>query len=148
MTKAQHSVCLAVARHFKIVNGVVVDEAKEYLQQFDENYPVIELHSGNYNYKNSLRFGASKSTIPIGKMMFYNLLEKTELFSDVQNLLKNEEVEFVAFFSGGALLGMYECAEYSGEGGIFVKKEGELTGYVIEPVKHFLKQHHPVYSED
>lgn len=145
MTREQNSVCIAVAKHFGIKKAIVLEEAKQYLKDLGADHPVIELDNC---FLSGFKFGISKNTIGIGKMLFYRLLEKTELFSDMQNLLANEQVEFVAFSSGGALLTMYECAEYDGIGGVFVKKEGAYTGYVIEPISHFLKQHYPVYSTD
>jgi hypothetical protein len=146
MTKAQLGIRDAVSRHTRVKKDTVSKVMEAYLEEVGEAHPVVEIYLNSPSF--SLRIGVSKNTIALGKMMFFKYLEKTELFSDVVALLRNE-TEVVAFYSGGALLIIREAYDYSGIGGIFVKKaKSDTGGYVIEPIKHYLEEEYPVYFEE
>jgi hypothetical protein len=145
MTREQLSVCDAICRHFRLRKADVRTEVKEYIKHNGgENAPVIEIDTP----AGTLRVGMSKHTIPVAEMLFFKKLEKTDLYADALNLISNEHVDFITFYSGKAVMVMYDAAAYSGLGGIFVKTEKNVIGYVIETIDHYLKDTYSTYFEE
>jgi len=143
MTREQLGVCDAVAKHFKITKAKVRAQAELYLEQNGQS-PVLEIAGPD----SELFLGTSKNSLVLGKMMFFKYLERTDLYSDLVNMFGNYAPEAVAFYSGGALLVVYQAEEYSGSGGVFVRKENARSGYAIEPIAHYLQQNYPIYLEE
>lgn len=144
MTKVQQGICDTISSYTKIKKEEVKRAILTYLETAGGEHPVIEINLSSVRF----HIGASKNTIALGKMLFFKILERSELFADAADLLKNG-ADVVAFYSGGALLVIYEAYDYTGVGGVFVKKESTANvGYVIEPIKHYLQHNHPVYSSE
>ena len=144
MTLIQVRVCEALAKHYRVKKALVMDSAKEYIKNLGEEHPVIEVEVANER----LRVGTTKDTCPVGKLFFYNKFIKTELYADAIMLFENDEVECVAFYSGGALMVISEASQYDGEGGVFLRDTAKTLGYAIEPMAHYLKRTSPVYFEE
>lgn len=145
MTREQLSVCDAISKHFKLRKADTRTYVEEYIKYDGAvNRPVIEVSSpdGVFNV------GISKHTMTVPKMLFFKYFKKTELYADVVNLTNNENVDFVVFYSGKALIAIYRADNYEGIGGIFLKQENTNTGYAIEPIEHYLQHNHPVYVEE
>ena len=144
MTLIQVRVCEALAKHYRVKKQIVSDNVKAYLRDLGEEHPVIEVTvSGEH-----LRIGTSKDTLTLGKMFFYRLFIKTDLYAEAIMLFENEEVGCVAFYSGGALMVISEASQYDGEGGVFLRDPDKTLGYAIEPMAHYLKRASPVYFEE
>ena len=140
MTKEQLGVCDAFSKHFSIAKAKVRAQVAEFLKDSGES-PVIEIASP----EGALTVGISKNTMLLGQMLFFKYLKKSELYSDLLNLLDNYNVNFVAFYSKGALLAAYRTNSYEGFGGVFVKDANASEGYVIEPMAHYLQNNYPIY---
>lgn len=146
MTKVQQGICGAVSTHTGIKKDTVTKAVTDYLHDAGGENPIVNIELDRCGF--SLKIGESKNTIGLGKMMFFKYLEKTELFSEANNMLTNE-ASAVAFYSGGALMVIRIAHEYNGIGGIFVKRNPEsLVGYIIEPIRHYLIDNHPVNIEE
>lgn len=143
MTKEQLGVCDAVSKHFHVTKAATRAQAAEYLKDNGES-PVVEIDTP----QGRLLVGTSKNSMLLGQMLFFKYLKKTELFSDTTSLLVNMDVEFVAFYSKGALLAIHTDLEYNGLGGVFVKSDRAANGFIIEPIAHYLEHKYPVYSEE
>lgn len=146
LTKVQHGIRDAISRHIRVKKETVSKVMLDYLQEVGENHPVIEVALDNPHF--NLHIGVSKNTVTLGNMLFFKRLAKTTLFSDAAALLRND-TEVVAFYSGGAVLVIREAYDYSGIGGVFVKEGKPGSGrYAIEPIEHYLTEHHPMYFEE
>jgi hypothetical protein len=143
MTTQQLGICDAVARHFSITKAKVRAQVELDIAE-NGHSPMISINTP----QGELYIGASKNTIAVGKMMFFKILEKTELYSDLENLFTNYDAEVAAFYSGGALLSAYRAEEYIGLGGILVKKDNKQYGYVFEPISHYLQRYYPICQPD
>lgn len=144
MTLIQVRICEALAKHYRVKKATVTDSVKAYLKDLGEEHPVIEVTvSGEH-----LRIGASKDTLALGKMFFYRLFVKTDLYASAITLFENEDVECVAFYSGGALMVISEASQYDGEGGVLIRDPAKTLGYAIEPMAHYLKRTSSVYFEE
>jgi hypothetical protein len=144
MTLIQVRICEALAKHYRVKKATVADSVKAYLKDIGEEHPVIEVTVSDHH----LRIGASKDTLTLGKMFFYRLFIKTDLYAEAIMLFENDEVECVAFYSGGALMVISEASQYDGEGGVFLRDAAKTLGYAIEPMAHYLKRTSPVYFEE
>lgn len=144
MTLIQVRICEALAKHYRVKKATVADSVKAYLKDLGEEHPVIEVTVANEH----LRIGASKDTLALGKMFFHRLFIKTDLYAEAIMLFENDEVECVAFYSGGALMVISEASQYDGEGGVFLRDPDKTSGYAIEPMAHYLKRVSPVYFEE
>lgn len=144
MTLVQVRVCEALAKHYRVKKQIVSDNVKAYLKDLCEEHPVIHATVSD----NRLRIGTSKDTLALGKMFFYRLFVKTDLYASAITLFENEDVECVAFYSGGALMVISEDSQYNGEGGILIRDPARTLGYVIEPMAHYLKRTSPIYFEE
>jgi hypothetical protein len=142
MTREQQGVCDAIAKHFGYTKARVKDQAKEYFKEHGGDQPVMEIYAQNKMH----RVGVSKNTLALGKLLFAKYFKKSDLYSDVLNLINNDLVEVVALYSGGALLAITMCEAYDGSGGVFVKVGG--SGFAIEPFPHYLERVAPVYMEE
>ena len=144
MTLIQVRLCAALAKHYRAKKATVTDSVKAYLKDLGEEHPVIEVTvSGKH-----LRIGTSKDTLTLGKMFFYRLFVKTDLYANAITLFENEEVECVAFYSGGALMVIAEAYDYNGVGGLFIRDPDKKNGYIIEPMAHYLSRTSSVYFEE
>jgi hypothetical protein len=144
MTLVQVRVCEALAKHYRVKKQIVSDSIKEYLKDLGEEHPVIEAKVRDA----SLRIGTTKDTIALGKLFFYRLFIKTDLYANAIMLFENEDVECVAFYSGGVLMAISEASQYDGEGGVLLRDSDKTLGYAIEPMAHYLKRTSPVYFEE
>jgi hypothetical protein len=144
MTLIQVRVCEALAKHYRVKKATVTDSVKAYLKDLGEEHPVIEVTVSNEH----LRIGTSKNTCPVGKMFFHRLFVKTDLYAEAIMLFENDEVECVAFYSGGALMVISEAYEYNGVGGLFIRDPDKKNGYSIEPMAHYLQRTSSVYFEE
>ena len=144
MTREQLGVCDAVSRHFGIGKNKSRAQVALYLEQNGES-PLIELAIP----EDELHIATTRNTIALGKMLFFKYLEKSELYSDVLNLFGNYEPEAIAFYSSSTLMVIYPEDGYDGFGGVFVRKNNDSrSGYVIEPIDHYLRHHYPVCPEN
>jgi hypothetical protein len=142
MTSIQQGVCAAVSTYTGVKKQTVVDRVQEYFASEGADSPVMHIELPEVQF--SLKIGQSQGTILLGKMLFFKSLEKTELFSETTNILRNES-DAVAFYSKGALMVIRIAHKYSGIGGVFVKRSVDSTvGYIIEPIKHYLMDNHPI----
>jgi hypothetical protein len=144
MTLVQVRVCEALAKHYRVKKQIVSDSIKEYLKDLGEEHPVIEARVKDA----FLRIGTTKDTIALGKLFFYRLFIKTDLYASAIMLFENEDVECVAFYSGGALMAISEASQYDGEGGVLLRDPDKTLGYAIEPMCHYLSRTSPVYFEE
>ena len=143
MTREQLGVCDAVSKHFGIAKAKTRASVELYLEETNQ-WPALEIPIPDDN----LWIGTSKNTIALSKMMFFKYLEKTELYRDFVDYHTNYDIDVVGFYSGGALLVAYKTEEYSGIGGILVKKDKARFGYAIEPIAHYLQHRYPICRED
>jgi hypothetical protein len=144
MIKQQSDLCGALARHFRVKKAVFFEQAKNYLEEYGGEYPFIEFSVNG----EALRTGATKRTIPFGKMLFFKNIKKDGFYEDVENFLGNDEVDFFCFLSGTALMIMRKDKGYTGEGGLYTYDNETHTGYVVEPIAHYLNSAFPVYIEE
>lgn len=140
MTKVQIGLCDALAKHFSITKATARKIAEDYLKEHGGAYPVIEFDLQD-KINELVTIAVSKNTIDVGKMFFYRLVEKSSLHSDILNILGNTTATALAFYSGGAMMVVYQAEEYRGNGGIFVRDN--RTGYVFEPIAHYLEGLYP-----
>jgi hypothetical protein len=140
MTKEQIGIYKALAKHFKIKSETVKHIVEQYLIDVGGEHPAItiELPLGR-----TFRIGASKHSVKAGEMLFYKKFKKSELYADAVNLFENEEVDFVVFYSGSALMMVQPETYYDGFGGVFLKDPSGYPSFVIEPVTHYLEYHFP-----
>jgi hypothetical protein len=148
MTTEQNGIVAALARHYKVKKQLVLDEIKANTE--DENSPIttVNLNKFNEHHYRSLVIGVTKTTIALGKTIFFKTFSKTDFYSEAVNLLKNCGAEVVVFYTGGQLMSVSLGDFYEGLGGIFVRKDmDEITGYVIEPFVHYLEYFHTVHVD-
>ena len=144
MTKQQLETCNAITRHFKVKRAALVESVRGYLEEHGgEESPVVEI-SLDDPHNISFRIGISKSELEVSQVLFFDKLVKTELYRDMRDLFSNEDVDFVVCESGKALIAIDRSNAYSGPGGLLVKNDKE--SYVMQPIKHYLEHHHPVYD--
>jgi hypothetical protein len=146
MTKVQQGLCAAISTYTKVKKATVTQVVEDYLKEEGCESPIITVALNQIDFEFTV--GVSQHTIPLGEMMFFKYLEKSSLFADMINMLR-DQVEAVAFYSGGALLVARIVPEYNGTGGIFVKRNKDsIVGYVIEPIQHYLADNHPIHREE
>ena len=140
MIKEQIGICAALAKHFKIKPDVVKDIAKAYLAEVGGEHPVLDIELGGKSFK----IGASKHSIKVSEMLFFKKFKKTALYGDALNLFENEEVDFVVFYSGSALMMLMPEEYYDGYGGVFLKDPSGYPAFTIQPVSHYLDYNYRV----
>lgn len=140
MTKEQIGIYKALAKHFRIKPEIVKTIVERYLIEVGGEHPAITIE---LPWGTAFRVGASKHSVKAGEMFFFKKFKKSELYGDAVNLLENEEVDFVVFYSGSALMLVRPETYYDGFGGVFLKDPSGYPSFVIEPVAHHLDYNYP-----
>lgn len=140
MTKVQLGVCDAVARHFGVSRATIRAVAEKYFKEIGMDHPMLELDL-TQQINITISVMCSKNTMPLSSVFFHSKLKKTELYGDIINAFGNACADVLAYYSGGALVVIYEENYYTGVGGILVRGGGEA--YVCEPIAHYLESHFP-----
>ena len=145
MTKEQIGIYKALAKHFRIKPEIVKNIVERYLIDVGGEHPAITIE---LPFGKTFRVGASKHSVRVGEMLFYKKFKKSELYGDTVNLFENEEVDFVVFYSGSALMLIQPETYYDGYGGVFLKDPSGYPSFVIEPVVHYLEYNFPTDPVD
>lgn len=140
MTKEQIGIYKALAKHFRIKPEIVKNIVERYLIDVGGEHPAITIE---LPFGKTFRVGASKHSVRAGEMLFYKKFKKSELYGDAINLFENEEVDFVVFYSGSALMLVQPETYYDGYGGVFLKDPSGYPSFAIEPVVHYLEYNFP-----
>lgn len=140
MTKEQIGIYKALAKHFRIKPEIVKNIVERYLIDVGGEHPAITIE---LPFGKAFRVGASKHSVSAGNMLFYKKFKQSGLYADAVNLFENEEVDFVVFYSGSALMLVQPETYYDGFGGVFLKDPSGCPSFVIEPVAHHLDYHYP-----
>ena len=146
MTQEQQGISAALAKHFKVKREKVQDILKEFLADVGEApFVSVDLNKLDPNSYKTIVVGSTSASVTLGKAIYFKTLKKTAFFSIVQDLLENQNVDVVVFYSGGALMSISQADLYDGLGGLFVKAEADKRqGYVLQPFLHYLEYWHPV----
>jgi hypothetical protein len=135
MVKEQSAVCSAFSKQLKLAKYVLSDQVAEYLDDNGGESAIAEFSLPSCG--SSVRFAVTKANIEVSQMFFENKLKKSELYSDLVHFTKTENVDFISFNSGKAVMVGYLAESYSGLGGVYV------SGYVLEPIANYVAFKYP-----
>lgn len=149
MTLEQSKVCDALCTYFKIPRAEIRKIAENYVAAAGAENPVISLDLTSFCGE-VFNVGSSKSEVRLASLLDYSQFSKSELFSDIVNLFNNEDIQFAVFVINkqgdkSTTMVIHEAREYDGFGGVFVRPVANYnsSGYIIEPIKNYLKHKYP-----
>jgi hypothetical protein len=99
--------------------------------------------------KNRIFFVSPEKEIRLGHLWNFEKFEKTGVYASYNDASYNFGSDLIFCFVAIDPFVVYEAESYSGIGGIFCKREMVTdNGFVIEPLKNYLKTEFPVYWEN
>jgi hypothetical protein len=152
MNAYQQKTMQVIGRHFGIPRKILTPLVEKSLEEYNQVYFVLTGGDLDDALPAGIKYTAiaasKEKEVNISKLWNWDKLLNTSLYSSYndtyQNIITQGFECLFTYVHGSDVFVMYPNKEYSGTGGIFVKKEYRASdGIVIEPLKSWLEYYCP-----